>query len=74
MIIIKTQLNYIKWFKNLTRSKIHNINVQIEAAAEYYVDYEFEQKIGKEKFVFGDKYILLSYHSLKLQKVYMNYF
>jgi protein-tyrosine phosphatase len=40
--------------------KAQNINMDIEAAAEYYIDYEFEQKIGKEKFLtFGDNYILV---------------
>ena len=40
--------------------KEQNINMEIEAAAEYYIDYEFEQKIGKEKFLtFGDNYILV---------------
>ena len=37
-----------------------NINMEIEAAAEYYIDFDFEQKIGKEKFLtFGDNYILV---------------
>ena len=36
------------------------IPIEISVAAEYYIDYEFEQKIGKEKFlVFGDNYILV---------------
>lgn len=40
--------------------KVRNINMQIDAAAEYYIDYDFEQKIGKEKFLtFGDNYILV---------------
>ena len=40
--------------------KARNINMEIDAVAEYYVDYEFEQKIGKEKFLtFGDNYILV---------------
>ena len=40
--------------------KIQNINMEIDAAAEYYIDFEFEQKIGKEKFLtFGDNYILV---------------
>jgi len=37
-----------------------NINIEIAAAAEYYIDFDFEQKIGKEKFLtFGDNYILV---------------
>ena len=40
--------------------KAKKINIEIDAIAEYYVDYEFEQKIGKEKFLtFGDNYILV---------------
>ena len=40
--------------------KAQNINMEIDAAAEYYIDFEFEQKIGKEKFLtFGDNYILV---------------
>ncbi len=37
-----------------------SIDFQIDAAAEYYIDFAFEQKIGKEKFLtFGDNYILV---------------
>jgi protein-tyrosine phosphatase len=40
--------------------KLQNINMDIAAAAEYYLDFDFEQKIGKEKFLtFGDNYILV---------------
>jgi len=40
--------------------KAKNIDIEIDAVAEYYIDYEFEQKIGKEKFLtFGDNYILV---------------
>jgi tyrosine-protein phosphatase YwqE len=40
--------------------KRKNINMEISAAAEYYLDFDFEQKIGKEKFLtFGDNYILV---------------
>jgi len=40
--------------------KAKNISIEIDAVAEYYIDYEFEQKIGKEKFLtFGDNYILV---------------
>ena len=40
--------------------KAQNINIEIDAAAEYYIDYDFEQKIGKEKFLtFGTNYILV---------------
>ncbi|MDA9656397.1 histidinol phosphatase [Flavobacteriales bacterium] len=47
----------------LTRLKI---DVQIEAAAEYFVDYDFESKIGKEDFLtFGDKYMLIEFSFLE---------
>lgn len=40
--------------------KEQNISMEIDAVAEYYIDYDFEQKIGKEKFLtFGDHYILV---------------
>lgn len=36
------------------------INVSLEAAAEYYVDFEFQKAIPKKEFLFfGDKYILI---------------
>ena len=36
------------------------IQVEIEAAAEYYVDFEFEQKIKNRNFLtFGDNYVLI---------------
>ena len=37
-----------------------NINMEIDAVAEYYIDYDFEKKIGKEKFLtFGVNYLLV---------------
>jgi tyrosine-protein phosphatase YwqE len=40
--------------------KAQSIPIEIEAAAEYYIDFEFEQKIGKENFLtFGENYILV---------------
>ena len=40
--------------------KAQKINMEIDAAAEYYIDFDFEQKIGKEQFLtFGDKHILV---------------
>ena len=40
--------------------KAQAISIEIEAAAEYYIDFEFEQRIGKEKFLtFGGNYILV---------------
>lgn len=49
--------------------KDQNINMEIEAAAEYYIDYDFEQKIGKEKFLtFGDNYILVELSFMEAPK------
>ena len=43
--------------------------MEIEAAAEYYIDYDFEQKIGKEKFLtFGDNYILVELSFMEAPK------
>ena len=43
-----------------------NIEIDISAAAEYYVDYDFEQRIGNEKFLtFGKKYILIEFSFLE---------
>ena len=40
--------------------KEKNINIEIDAAAEYYLDYDFQSNIGKQKFLtFGDNYILV---------------
>ena len=42
------------------------IDVRVEAAAEYFVDYDFENKIGNEKFLtFGDDYILIEFSFLE---------
>ena len=49
--------------KRLTKD---NIEIDISAAAEYYVDYDFEQRIGNEKFMtFGEKYILIEFSFLE---------
>lgn len=49
--------------------KAQNINIEIEAAAEYYIDYDFEQKIGKEKFLtFGDNFILVELSFMEAPK------
>lgn len=43
--------------KELTKQ---NIDFDIEAAAEYYVDYDFSQKLENEKLLtFGDNYLLI---------------
>ena len=51
--------------------KAQNINMDIDAAAEYYIDYEFEQKIGKEKFLtFGDNYLLVELSFMEAPKLF----
>ena len=53
--IILSGLNKVR-----SELKVQAIPVEIDAAAEYYIDFEFEQKIGKEKFLtFGENYILV---------------
>jgi len=47
--------------KVLIQNEIKNLglNIQFEAAAEYYLDGDFHEKIGKEKLLtFGDNYLL----------------
>ena len=40
--------------------KVRNINLKVDAAAEYYHDYEFEQKISEGRLLtFGDNYLLV---------------
>ena len=40
--------------------KAQKISMEIDAIAEYYLDYDFEQKIGNERFlVFGSNYLLV---------------
>jgi len=44
----------------------NNISLDINIAAEYYVDYEFVKKIGKEELLtFGDNYILIEFSFLE---------
>ena len=44
------------------KSEISEINVKVSAAAEYYVDYEFQQDIKKKKFLtFGQNFILVEF-------------
>jgi tyrosine-protein phosphatase YwqE len=39
--------------------KLANVPIQIEAAAEYYLDFDFERKLTEEKILtFGDNYVL----------------
>lgn len=42
------------------------IEIEINAAAEYYVDYDFEQRIGKERFMtLDDKHLLIEFSFLE---------
>ena len=53
--IIKEGLNNVR--NALNKS---NIQISIDAAAEYYIDFDFQQQIDKKEFlVFGNKYILV---------------
>ena len=55
-----------------TELKTQNIKIKIDAAAEYYIDYDFEQKIGQEQFLtFGDNYLLVE---LSFMEAPMNLF
>ena len=51
----------LKGLKSLSDEiKNQSIDIELLAAAEYYVDFDFEAKISKEEFLtFGDNYILI---------------
>jgi tyrosine-protein phosphatase YwqE len=52
-----------------TELRTQNINMEIDAAAEYYIDYDFEQKIGKEQFLtFGDNHLLVEFSFMEAPK------
>ena len=56
----------VKVRKSLTNK---DVDIEIDAAAEYYIDYDFEQLIGKEKFLtFGDNYILVELSFIEASK------
>jgi tyrosine-protein phosphatase YwqE len=49
--------------------KVQNINMEIDAVAEYYLDYDFAQKIGVEKFLtFGANYLLVELSFIEAPK------
>ena len=53
--------------------EMRNINIEIMAAAEYYVDFDFEQRIGKEHFLtFGENYLLIELPFLESPKNIFN--
>lgn len=50
-----------------------NVSIEIDAAAEYYVDYDFEQNIKKEKLLtFGDGYLLVEFPFLQEPKNFLD--
>ena len=51
-----------------------SIDVKIEAAAEYYVDYDFQQKVlaGEKFLTLGDKYILIEFSFLTAPHNYLD--
>jgi len=52
-----------------TELRVRNINMEVDAVAEYYIDYNFEQKIGKERFLtFGHNYLLVELSFLEAPK------
>ena len=53
--IILKGLEYVR-----AELQLRNISMEIDAAAEYYIDYDFVQKIGNEKLLtFGSNYLLV---------------
>ena len=59
--IINSGLSILK--ERLVKEKIE---IEISAAAEYYVDYDFEQRIGKERFMtLDDKHLLIEFSFLE---------
>ena len=53
--------------------KKRELNIEIEAAAEYYVDEKFMEKIGKEELLtFGDNYILIESNTINYSDIIRN--
>jgi tyrosine-protein phosphatase YwqE len=49
--------------------KVQKIDMEIDAVAEYYVDYDFEQNIGKKRFLtFGANYLLVELSFFEVPK------
>lgn len=49
--------------------KVQNINMEIDSAAEYYLDYDFEKNIGRERLLtFGSNYLLVELSFLEAPK------
>lgn len=62
--IIKSGLETVK-----VALKENNINLEIEAAAEYYVDFDFLERIDKGDLLsFGDNYILIEFSFMQSPK------
>ena len=44
------------------KKKKRDLKIEFNSASEYYVDYDFRQKIGKSQFLtFGSKYLLIEF-------------
>ena len=49
------------------------IPIELHSAAEYYVDFDFEQKIGKKKLLtFGDNFILIEFSFMEAPVNFLN--
>jgi tyrosine-protein phosphatase YwqE len=49
--------------------KVQKIDMEIDAVAEYYMDYDFEQNIGKKRFLtFGANYLLVELSFFEVPK------
>ncbi len=68
---IKTLPEIINSAKEKVQQKLQELNNKIlfEAASEYYVDFEFQNEIGKKEFlVFGSNYILIEFPFIEAPK------
>ena len=63
----ETILNGLNDIRN--ELKLQNIDIVIDSAAEYYIDFDFEKRIGNEKLLtFGSNYILVELSFLEAPK------
>ena len=69
--VYKNTAEIINSGKEKVQQKLQELNNKIlfEAASEYYVDFEFQNEIGKKEFlVFGSKYILIEFPFMEAPK------
>ena len=53
--------------------KMQNIKMEVDAVAEYYLDYDFEQKIGQQKLLtFGANYLLVELSFVEAPKTLLD--